>query len=167
MRKFTKVCSVSAVVCVGLIVFGYAALRTRAQDTPPAVLATPSDVISQIMSLVGQSRIDEAIALMDGFKNQPELREAARTGLLHLREEDGTYRGYDIAAVQKFTGQFQTDDVMAYYDEQPVLFRFHFYRPQTQDNTKWVVLGFQVSTTQQEITEVLKDTPAEYPGHSK
>jgi len=65
------------------------------------------------------------------------------------------------------SGQFQTLDVLAYYDQQPVLFRFHFYRPQKQDAVKWMVLGLHVITGLQEITELLKDTPVDYVGHSK
>ena len=41
----------------------------------------------------------------------------------------GAYHGYDIAETVSFTPRFQVLDVLAYYDRQPVLFRYEFYRP--------------------------------------
>jgi hypothetical protein len=166
--KHVRHFSCLAVFCVvTILAAGNFSRPLQAQDSPQAVISNPTDLVDQIMALIGQSRVDEAIALMDGLKNQPELREAARSRLLHLREDQGVYRSYEVAAVQKFTGQFQTTDVLAYYDEQPVLLRFHLYRPQKQDNVKWIVLGFQTTTALEEITEVLKDTPIDYPAHGK
>ena len=113
-----------------------------------------------MMNLIGQNKVDDATNMMDGLKNEPDARNAARDKLIHLRDEQGTYRGYDIAATQRFTPQFQTVDVMAYYDQQPVLLRFHFYRP--QNNGTWNVLGFQITTVTQEIVDILRDTPVDY-----
>jgi hypothetical protein len=141
--------------------------QSKAQDAataPPVPVATPSELVDQIMGLIGQGKIDDSIALMEGLKNQPDLREAARNRLVRLREDEGNYHGYDIAAVQRFTSQFQTLDVLAYYDDQPVLMRLHFYRPQKDDSVKWMVLEFQVHTGLAEITDELKDTPIDYVG---
>jgi hypothetical protein len=156
-----------AALIIGLVVGGATLRESRAQEAPAAAVVNPSDVIDQIMGLIGQGKIDEAVGMMEGLKAQPNLREAARDSLIHLHDEQGPYRGYDIAAIQRFTGQFETADVLAYYDEQPVLLRFHFYRPQKQNDIKWMVLGFQVSTALPEITEVLKDTPVNYVGRGK
>jgi hypothetical protein len=164
MRHYLSLARVALVI--GLVVAGVMLRESRAQDAS-APVASPTDVVDQIMGLIGQGKIDEAVGMMEGLKAQPELREAARDRLIHLRDEQGPYRGYDVAAVQRFTGQFETLDVLAYYDEQPVLLRFHFYRPQTQNSIKWMVLGFQASTAVQEITEILKDTPVDYVGRGK
>ena len=151
----------------GLLIAGFSLHESKAQDTPVAAVSSPMDVVDQIMGFIGQGKIDDAVGMMEGLKTQPELREAARDRLVHLRDEQGIYRGYDVAAIQRFTNQFETLDVVAYYDEQPILLRFHFYRPQLQNGTKWMVLGFQPSTSVQEITEVLKDTPVNYVGRDK
>jgi hypothetical protein len=131
--------------------------RAKAQDAAATAVATPNDIIDQFMTQVGQNEIDNAVALMDGLKNEAELRESARAGLLRLRTDQGQYHGYEIAAVQKFTSRFQTVDVLAYYDQQPALLRFHFYRPDVQNNGKWAILGFQVDTDMQEVVTILKD----------
>ncbi len=138
--------------------------RAKAQDAGDAPPATPQQIIDQIMGQIGQGRIDDAIGNMEGLRNQIELRQAARVRLIGLSNEQGQYAGYDIAAVQKFTSRFQTINVMAYYNEQPVLFRFAFYRPQVANNGKWLILGFQVNTAVAEIVDVLKDTPVDYVG---
>jgi hypothetical protein len=157
------------VVAITLVPFFRPAGReSKGQDAPPPQpVATPTEVVDQIMGLIGLGRIDDGIALMEGLNSQPDLRNIARDRLIHLRDEQGVYRGYEVAAEQRFTNQFQTLDVLAYYEQQPVLFRFHFYRPLTQPGTKWMVLGFQVTTALQEITEQLKDTPVDYVGRSK
>lgn len=154
-------------VTASLILAGHAMRVTKAQDAPPPAISTPTEVVDQIMGLIGQGRIDDGVGMMEGLKTQANLRQAARDRLIQLRDEEGTYRGYDVAAIQRFTNQFQIMDVLAYYDNEPVLFRFHFYRPQTTDTAKWMVLGFQVTTSTQEITEVLKDTPVDYVGRAK
>lgn len=140
---------------------------TKAQDASPSVtgpaVTAPADIIDQMMSLIGQNRIDDATALMGNLKSAPDLRSTAREQLSHLHDDQGSYHGYELAAVQKFSNQFQTFNVMAYYDEQPVLLRFHFYR--TQNTGSWNVNGFQAVTNVAEITEVLKDTPIDYPAH--
>ena len=109
------------ILVIGLIVAGLSLRETRADDAATAAVAGPNEVVDQIMGLIGQGKIDEAVGMMEGLKTQPELREAARDRLVRLRDEQGPYRGYDIAAVQRFTSQFETLDVLAYYDEQPVL----------------------------------------------
>jgi len=164
MRKNSLL--IRVLLIIGLVMAGIALRETKAQDASTAVVS-PTAVVDQIMGLIGQGKIDDAVGMMEGLKSQLDLREAARDRLIHLRDEQGAYRGYDVAAIQRFTGQFQTMDVLAYYDEQPVLLRFHFYRPQTQNGAKWTVLGFQVSTAVQEITDILKDTPVDYVGQGK
>lgn len=139
--------------------------RASAQDTGATAVATPAEVIDQTMNLIGQGRIDDAVAGMEGLKNQTELKQEARARLITLRDDQGQYHGYDIAAIQHLTGQFERIDVLAYYDDQPVLFRYHFYRPQVQNGGKWAILGFQISTSVAEISDILRDTPVDYVGH--
>jgi hypothetical protein len=131
--------------------------RVKAQDAAAAAVATPNDIIDQFMTQVGQNNIDNAVSVMDGLKVDADLKQSARDTLIRVRTDQGQYHGYDIAAVQSFTGRFETFDVLAYYDQQPVLFRFHFYRPDTQNNGKWDILGFQVHTDLAEVVAELKD----------
>ena len=157
-------------IAVGLLIFGlllstHHPAATQADDGLTLPLATPEETVAPIMAQIGAGKIDEAVAMMDGLNAQPNLKEAARDRLLHLRDEQGKYRSYDIAAVQKFTSQFQTLDVMAYYDLQPVLLRFHFYRSQLDPSVKWTILGFQETSSLQEIVDILKDTPIDYSAH--
>jgi hypothetical protein len=160
--------SACLLLSIAVILAGYGLRPTKAQDTPPPPpVATPTEVLDQIMTLIGQGRIDDGVSMMEGLKSQLDLRQDARSRLLRLHNDEGTYRGYDVAAIQRFTGQFQTVDVLAYYDQQPVLLRFHFYRPQIQDGVKWNVLGFRVVTDLAEITDLLKDTPVDYVGRKK
>jgi hypothetical protein len=159
-----------SLLCVVLLTIAFlipqVTRRVRAQDAAPAPVPTPNDVIDQIMGQIGQGRIDDAVGMMDGLKNQADLKSAARSRLITLRDDQGQYHGYDIAAVQRFTPQLQTDDVLAYYDDQPVLIRFHFYRP-ILTGGKWAILGFQVSTSIEEMKDILKDTPVDYVGRRK
>ena len=163
MRSLSYLCVALIGIVAAAVVFYSRTIN--AQEAPPApVVATvvpePSAVIEQMMGLIGQNRIDDAIGMMEGLKDQAEARNTARDELIHLRDQTGVYRGYDIAAIQRFTPQFQTVDVMAYYDLQPVLLRFHFYRPQLTG--PWNVLGFQETTVMREIVEILRDTPVDY-----
>ena len=128
MQKVSALAVLIAVVSAGVLMSWQRPTHAQAQDVP-AGFAPPSEIIGQMMGLIGQNKIDEATAMMDGLKDQPDARNAARDKLIRLRDELGAYRGYDIAASQRFTSQFQIVDVMAYYDQQPVLMRFHFYRP--------------------------------------
>jgi len=156
---------VATVFSTALLLMLSSSPTSRAQDSAPVVaVATPTEVVDQIMTQIGQNQIDDAVSLMEGLKDQPELRQAARESLVHVRETEGTYRGYDVASIQRFSPRFQTMKVLAYYDDQPVLLRIHFYRPQKQDGVKWLVLSFHVITELPEMTEMLKDTPIDYAG---
>jgi hypothetical protein len=72
------------------------------------------------------------------------------------------YFGYDIAAVQRYTDRLQTVTVMAYYGDQPFLFRFEFYHPQQHEDQPWVI---QAMSLHPNVTEELRDVPVEYYGH--
>jgi hypothetical protein len=155
--------SIICLILVAAVVIPLVGRHVRGQDA--AAVPMPNEVIDQIMGQIGQGRIDDAVGMMDGLRNQADLKAAARSRLINLRDDQGQYHGYDIAAVQRFTPQLQSDDVLAYYDDQPVLIRFHFYRPVAAG--RWAILGFQVSTSIQEIKEILRDTPVEYVGRKK
>ena len=151
------------IIAIGLLIPAVTH-RARAQDAAAPAVPPPNEIIDQIMTQVAQNQIDDAVALMDGLKNQAELKESARSALLRLRTDQGQYHGYELAATQKFTSRFETVDVLAYYDQQPVLMRFHFYRPDLQNNGKWAILGFQVSTDLPEVLTILKEAAVENVG---
>ncbi len=133
--------------------------RVTAQAPPPA--GTPTDMLGHIMEMIGQGRIDEAVSLMDGLKSNADLKQDVTAQLVHLRDEQSPYHGYEIAATQRFTGEFQRIDVVANYDQQPVLLRFSFYRPLGNEG-KWTVLYCHVHTNILEILDLLKDSPVDY-----
>ena len=137
------------------------AYHAIAQDVAPA--NTPADIIDRVMALVGQGRIDDAMNIMDDLKNQPDLNQAIRGQLIDLRSQQLQYHSYDIAAVQKFTGNFQKFDVIANYEQQPILFRFTFYRPRAGGDGKWTVHYLGVHPSVVDVMEILKDSPVEYP----
>ena len=153
MRRTVSLLGVCAMI-LGLMTVR----RTAAQDAPPAIPGGAAGVVDKIMGLVGNGQIDQAVPLMDVLKNQPDLREDARTKLLRLRDGQlGTYRGYDIATTIRFSPRLQTLDVLAYYDQQPVLLRFEFYHPQASDAVPWSVLDFRVDTDVAAAIEVLRE----------
>jgi hypothetical protein len=162
MRRISAI----ALIVLAIVALVLVQLRTtKAQDaagplSPPPAATASTDVVDQMMNLIGQNRIDDATLLMGNLKSLPDVRNVARDQLIHLRDDQGAYHGYDIASVQRFTANFETDNVIAYYDQQPVLIRIHFYR--TDGKSGWNVLGFQVVTSLPELVEMLKDTPVEY-----
>jgi hypothetical protein len=149
-----RIAAVSLILIIGLVI-SVVTHRVKAQDGGAA--AAPSDVIDQFMTQVGQNQLDNAVSIMDGLKVDADLKQSARNDLIRLRNDQGQYHGYDIADTQRFSSRFQTIDVLAYYDQQPALLRFHFYRPDTQNNGKWDILGFQVHTDLPEIVTMIKD----------
>ena len=141
--------------------------RVKAQDAAGAPVGSPNEIIDQFMNQVGQNQIDNAVSVMDGLKIDAELKQSARNDLIRVRNDQGQYHGYEIADVQRFTGRFQTVDVLAYYDQQPALFRFHFYRPDALNNGKWDILGFQAHTDLPEIVTMIKDATEQTAGRRR
>ncbi len=149
-------------VCVvaGGLWAGAAGRRTTAQDAPPAG-GGPEAVVDKIMDRVGKGQVDDAVAAMERPSNVSDLRDAARAKLLALRNVQlGTYHGYDVATTVRFTPRLQVLDVMGYYDQQPVLFRFQLYHPQADEATAWAVLAFDVTPDLTDALEAVReDTP--------
>jgi len=141
--------------------------HVKAQDAAGAPVPSPNDIIDQFMTQVGQNQIDNAVSVMDGLKIDADLKQSARNDLIRVQSDQGRYHGYEIADTERFTNRFQTIDVLAYYDQQPALFRFHFYRPDTQNNGKWDILGFQVHTDLPEIVTMIKDATSDTAGRRR
>ena len=148
----------------GAAVTLWAVRPTRAQAGGGAGATPPAKVVDNIMSALSNGHIDDAMSLMAGLKDYPDERDAARNTLLTLQSEQGQVRGHDLAAVQKFSGQLEADDVLVYFDKVPVLMRFTFYEP--KPNADWQVLGLTVLPAGR-IGETLRDAPVDYVGQRK
>lgn len=120
-------------------------------------------LVDRIMSQIGSGKIDDALATIDFMKDQPDARAALRQRLITISNaQQQHYYGYDVAAVQRFTNRLQIVSVMAYYGDQPFIFRFEFYHPQQREDQPWVI---QALSLHPNVTEELKDVPVDYFGH--
>jgi hypothetical protein len=155
MKRTSRIVLTGLAVCLLTAMFGF---RVTAQNAPAG---SPAEIVGNVMDMIGQGRLDDAVNLMDGLNSHDDLKQDVRGQLLHLRDEQGHYHGYDIAATQKFTANFQRIDVIANYDQQPVLIRISFYRPMGSEG-KWTVLYFHIHTNVVEILDILKDSPVDY-----
>jgi hypothetical protein len=161
MRRASKALVAVAVIALAAWIFASNRSIVAGDDSQPRI-ETPSDIVDQIMGLIGTNRIDDAIARNDFLKNTPDARETARGSLIHLRDELGTYRGYDIVAIHRFSPRLQTIHVLAYYDQQPIVLDFGFYNATGHDNGPWTIPFFHIASN---APEELKDVPMDYPGH--
>ena len=156
MRRTKSV--LGACVLAAVVVAGWAERRTAAQDAPSADDG-PAAVAGKIMGSIGSGQVDDALAAMTGLNQEADLKAAAQQDLLRVRDAQlGAYHGFDVATTVRFTPRLQALDVIGYYDKQPVLFRFEFYRP--QDTVPWQVQDLQVNPQMSGIVETLReDTP--------
>jgi hypothetical protein len=153
MRRLGSVLCVSAAAAA--IVTAVAVRHTSAQDDAPA--GGPSQVLSKVMASIGSNQVDDAVAQMDGLKDNGAEKDGVRAALLAVRDVPhlGAYHGYDVPAVVHYSARLQTLDVLAYYDLQPVLYRFEYYQP--SDNAAWQVLDLRVDWGLTTAMETLRD----------
>lgn len=157
MRRYWKG---MAVIVMLLVVAGWAIQARSAEET---ARNSPLADVGRIMDLIGNGKIDEAMAGNDFMKNEPDARQSVRSQLINLRDSQQHYYGYDVAAVQRFSSRLQTVWVLVYYDQRPVLAHMQFYRPTGRTDDPWAVLDFRLDDN---LTETLKDVPVDYPGHA-
>lgn len=143
-------------VCV--VIGGLWAVRpTAAQDAPP-LSGSAESAVEKVMDHLGHGDIEEAVRLMDRPTGGADLRADARAKLIALRDAQvGAYHGYDVAQTVRFTARVQVLDVMAYYDQQPVLVRFQLYHPAVEESAGWSVLAFEVQPDLTVALQVLRE----------
>jgi hypothetical protein len=142
---------VAAVVAVALI-----GRRSAAQDNPAGETVAPTAMVDKAMVAIGNGQADDAVTAMAFMAVQQDERDAARRDILALRDSQlGNYHGYDLAQTVPFTPRFEALDVVGYFDRQPVLFRYEFYRP--QENGPWTVLTLKIDPTEAGMVEVLRE----------
>lgn len=149
-------------VAAGLAAIVALSVRSAAQ---PAPAAPPGwmGLVDRIMGQIGGGKIDEAMATIDFMKDQPDARAVLRDHLIRINNaQQQPFYGYDVAAVQRFTDRLQTVSVLAYYGEQPFIFRFEFYHPQQRAEQPWLIQSLSLHPN---VTEELKDVPVDYFGH--
>jgi hypothetical protein len=155
-----KVRLIVALLAVAIVAGAAVTVHSAGQTT-----AQPgwTGVVDRLMSQIGTGKIDDALATIDFLKDQPDARAALRERLIEITNaQQQRYYGYDVAAVQRFTDRLQTVSVLAYYGEQPLIFRFEFYRPQQREDQPWVIQSLSLHPN---VTEELKDVPVDYFGH--
>ena len=155
MRRTTFLVGAAGVVAA--VVAGWAGHRSAAQETPAGGGGdSPSAIVERAMASIGAGRADDALTAMAFPAQQQDQKDAARRDILAVRDAQlGGYHGYDVGQTVRFTPRFQALDVVAYYDRQPVLFRYEFYRP--QDGGAWSVLGLKVDQTEAGMIEALRE----------
>ncbi len=155
MRRTVSV--LGGCVVVVAVVVGLADRRSAAQDGG-APSGGAAGAVDKLMASVGGGQLDDAAAFMDRLKTPTAVRDGARDALLKLRElQLGDYHGYDVATTVRSSPRFETVDVLAYYDQQPVLIRIDFYHPQADDAVPWTILDFRVDPNLTTAVEVLRE----------
>jgi len=168
MRGQTR--RVGAALAIVLLVIAGLAVVARSADDPNAsagnwprgdVQPAYMDNVDKVMNAIGDGKVDDAVALMDVMKKNPDLREQTRSRLNDLHLQEGNGYGYDVVSVQRFSDRLHIVSVLGYYQDFPVLFRFQMYHPKGQ-NDPWMVLDFEIHAN---VAEELKDTPIDYVRH--
>jgi hypothetical protein len=150
---------------VFVVVAGWAgfARTARAQldsaDLRPGPLPSYTEAIDNFMDLLSKGKIDDALATIDFYKDQPEAKQIMRDRLIRLGTEQHRYFGYDIVSAQRFSPRLQSVSIIACYDVQPIVFHFDFYHPEAGGNQPWIIPGFSMS---ENVIEELKDVPVDY-----
>ena len=154
------------VALIAVAAIGFIPLLTHSAPSANAAagaLQPPGiGTIDRVMNHIVAGRIDDALSAIDFLKDQPDTRAALRDRLVRISntEQQHCY-GYDVAAVQHFSDRLQIVAVLAYYDQQPYLFRFELYHPQAKADEPWLIQELSIHPN---VTEELKDTPVDYPG---
>ncbi len=149
--------------------FAAIVLATWGARTRPARadvnLANPQIVpqIEKIMGLIGNGKIDDAIAAMDSFKDHPEEREGIRGRLIEIGNSQQKYNGFDVIATQRYSERLEGVWVLAYYDQAPLMFQFVLYHPSGRADQPWAITAFHL---REDVLEELKDVPVDYVGHA-
>jgi hypothetical protein len=171
-RRFRMFARRSPVIALALIAAAALTLLLVPQSTAPAAPQEPAvpapppqrespygATIDRVMGQIVAGRIDEALAAIEFLKQQPDTRSALRDHLVELANTQQHLYGYDIAALQRFSDRLLTVSVLAYYEQQPILFRFELYRPQGRTDQPWLVQALSLHI---DVMEELKDTPVDY-----
>jgi hypothetical protein len=153
-----SICTIAAVVMVGVLSHTVRSADMNGASAQPPATGT----IDRVMAHIVAGRIDDALAAIDFLKEQPDTRAVLRDRLTRITNTQQQHcYGYDVAAVQRFSDRLQSVAVLAYYDQQPYLFRFELYHPQGKADEPWLIQELSIHPN---VTEELKDTPVEYWG---
>jgi len=143
----------SAIVCLSSIIIIIFLLRAWHGNEPTASAqpARPVDAVrtdlrpkvEELLSLYSQGKIDDLLQRMpvapaesrDDFEN-------LRRDLIGLTGVAGRYLGFDIVASETLSDRYHEVYVLAYFEKEPILFEFGFYRPADA----WQVQRFKVKT---------------------
>ena len=148
------------VILGGWIGFGrMARAQLESADLRSGTLPSYGPAIDNFMELLSKGKIDDALATIDFYKDQPDAKQIMRDRLIHLSTEQHRYFGYDVVSAQRFSPRLQSVSIIACYDVQPIVFHFDFYHPEAGGNQPWLIPGFSMS---ENVVEELKDVPVDY-----
>jgi hypothetical protein len=136
------------VACIVSVVVAWCVFRAW-HGNEPAAAAGPGETITaelrpkvqELLTLYGQGKIDDMLQRMpvapaetrDDFDN-------LRRELIGLTSIAGRYEGFDIVTSLALSGRYYELYVLAYFEKEPILFEFGFYKPADA----WQVQCFKV-----------------------
>jgi hypothetical protein len=150
------------VVCIVSLVVALCVLRPWRGNEPAAAAqparsadAVRTDLrpkVEELLALYSQGKIDDLLQRMpvppadtrDEFEN-------LRRELIGLTGIAGRYLGFDIVASETLSDRYHEVYVLAYFEKEPILFEFGFYRPADA----WQVQRFKVKTDLGPFLDVL------------
>jgi hypothetical protein len=99
--------------------------------------------VEELLSLYGQGKIDDLLQRMPvaPADNRDEF-DSLRRELIGLTGVAGRYLGFDIVALETLSDRYHEVYALAYFEKEPILFEFGFYRP----GEAWQVQRFKVKT---------------------
>ena len=146
VRRSAIVCLASIIIIIFLLRAWHGNELTASAQPARPVDAVRTDLrpkVEELLSLYSQGKIDDLLQRMpvapaesrDDFEN-------LRRDLIGLTGVAGRYLGFDIVASETLSDRYHEVYVLAYFEKEPILFEFGFYRP----GAAWQVQRFKVET---------------------
>ena len=137
--------------CVLSVAIAACLLRAWHGTTASAQVPRPADVIrtelrprvEELLTLYSQGKFDDMLQRMPVAPAQTRDEfDSLRHDLVAVSTIAGRYLGFDIVTSQTLSDRYYEIYVMAYFEKEPVLFEFGFYRPADT----WQVQRFKFRT---------------------
>jgi len=141
-----------AIACIVSVVMAFSIFRAWHGNEPVAsaqpVARVPDAVrtelrprVEELLTLYSQGKIDDMLQRMPIAPAQTRDEfDNLRRELIALTGIAGRYLGFDIITSQALTERYHEVYVLAYFEKEPILFEFGFYKP----GEVWQVQRFKV-----------------------
>ena len=133
-------------------------LRTLAAQLPVDGMEDYVPLLQDTIAKVGAGNVDEAVKLFFPVVGaapgdpEPEPMRMFRKQLTEMHKASGGFEGSDIVAVRRISSRVHTVYAIAYFERQPIMFRFGMYRW----NKTW---RFTECHFNRDMTELQQNTP--------